>query len=171
MSLTLTFVLEVLLCLLLAVTLIYCVILERRLSNVQKSQKLLGKTVRDLNVAIGNAGNALSQLKNASGSALGDLDRKVKVARALADELSVMTASGERIAERFDQAVASHRSDPRSESEDVPQTEAEEPHVSMHTDPPQEDVREEADWGGYRTRPRSGTETLKQRLDALRTVR
>lgn len=170
MSLTLTFVLEVLLCLLLAVTLVYCVILERRLTNVQKSQQFLGKTVRDLNVAISNAGDALSQLKNASGSALGDLDRKVKVARALADELSVMTASGERIAERFDHAVAARKSEPREDAGVSEDTDtdylADRPGMNAP-----EASEENADWSGYRTRPRSGTETLKQRLDALRTVR
>lgn len=170
MSLTLTFVLEALLCLLLAVTLVYCVILERRLSNVQKSQQFLGRTVRDLNVAISNAGDALSQLKNASGSALGDLDRKVKAARALADELSVMTASGERIAERFDHAVAARKAEPREDA-DVSENAEAEYQAERADENEQEPAGSDADWSGYRTRPRSGTETLKQRLDALRTVR
>lgn len=160
MSLTLSFVLEALLCLLLAVTLIYCVVLERRLSNVQKGQQLLGRTVRDLNVAIRNAGETLSELKTASGEALGELNRRVKTARALADELSVITASGERIAERMDMAVSA-----RHESPAAPP-------------PPPSDslLQEPADGEGtmsYRSRPRtSGTpQTLMERLDALRTVR
>ncbi len=151
MSLNLSFVLEALLCLLLAVTLVYCVILERRLTNVQKGQQLLGRTVRDLNVAIRNAGEALSELKSASGSALSELNKRVKTARALADELSVITASGERIAERMDMAVSAHHDAARESREDMPQTD------------------EKPETAG-RSRPHA-QETLMERLDALRTVR
>lgn len=127
----LTFALEVVLSLLLAVTLAYCIVLERRLSAVQKGQKELGNTVRALNTAITSAGAALSALKAASGDATAELNARVREARALADELSVLTSSGERIAERMDQAVSAQKS----------------------------------------PGPASPLESMKARLDALRTVR
>lgn len=127
----LTFALEVTLSLLLAVTLAYCIVLERRLTAVQKGQKQLGNTVRELNAAITSAGAALSALRAASGDATAELNARVREARELADELSVLTASGERIAERMDQAVSAQKS----------------------------------------SAPASPLESMKARLDALRTVR
>jgi hypothetical protein len=101
----LAFFLELTLTLLLALTLVYCIVLERRLSAVQKGQQSLGNTIRRLDAAIENAGTALAALKAASSSTVEALEERIKRARALADELSLMTSSGERIAERFDRAV------------------------------------------------------------------
>lgn len=99
-------VLELILVVLLAVTLGYCVVLERRLAGVKKGQQALGQTVRELNAAIEKAGMALASLRTTSNSVSEDLNDKIRRARGLADELSVLTASGERIAERFDRAVS-----------------------------------------------------------------
>ena len=101
-----SFVLELTLVVLLTVTLGYCIVLERRLAGVKKGQQALGKTVRELNSAVDKAGAALSALKATSNNVSEDLTGKIRRARALADELSVLTASGERIAERFDRAVS-----------------------------------------------------------------
>jgi hypothetical protein len=106
MTMTLSFVLELMLTVLLAVTLLYCIVLERRLAAVRKGQDNLKGIIGELNASIGKAGAALAALKAASGNAAGTLDERIKHARALADELSLLTASGERIAERFDRAVS-----------------------------------------------------------------
>jgi hypothetical protein len=98
--------LELTLVVLLMVTLAYCVVLERKLAGVKKGQQALGRTVHDLNVAIEKAGVALSALKAATSGVGEDLNDRIHRGRALADELSLLTASGERIAERFDRAVA-----------------------------------------------------------------
>jgi phage shock protein A len=97
--------LEVLLSILLAATLIYCVVLERRLASVRKGQDGLRKMIGDLNGAIANAGASLRALKMAAGEAAETLDDRLKRARALSDELSLLTNSGERIAQRFDRAA------------------------------------------------------------------
>ena len=104
--LVIAIVLELVLVLLLIVTLLYCIVLERRLYTVHKGQQSLVKTVHELNMAIENARAALAALKAASGSVGEELDGRITRARALADELSLLTSSGERIAERFDHAVA-----------------------------------------------------------------
>jgi hypothetical protein len=103
---TLTFYLELGLEILLALTLVYCVILERRLAAVRKGQEGLKQTIGELNMAIAGAGASLRALKSAAGEAAHTLDERLKRARLHIDELSVLTTSGERIAQRMEGAAA-----------------------------------------------------------------
>ena len=105
----LTFALELGLDVLLAFTLCYCVILERRLAAVRKGQEGLSRLVGELNMAIAGAGSSLRALKAAAGEASQTLDQRLKRAQLHVDELSVLTASGERIASRMESAAASPR--------------------------------------------------------------
>ena len=105
----LTFFLELGLEFLLALTLVYCVILERRLASVRKGQEGLKKTIGELNMAIAGAGASLRALKSTAGEAAHTLDERLKRARLHIDELSVLTASGERIAQRMEGAAANPR--------------------------------------------------------------
>jgi hypothetical protein len=105
----LTFALELGLDVLLAFTLCYCVILERRLAAVRKGQEGLNRLVGELNMAIAGAGSSLRALKAAAGEAAQTLDQRLKRAQLHIDELSVLTASGERIANRMEGAAASPR--------------------------------------------------------------
>ena len=105
----LTFALELGLDVLLAFTLCYCVILERRLAAVRKGQEGLSRLVGELNMAIAGAGSSLRALKAAAGEASQTLDQRLKRAQLHIDELSVLTASGERIANRMEGAAASPR--------------------------------------------------------------
>src|SRR5579864_3340407 len=105
----LTFYLELALEVLLAFTLGYCVILERRLAAVRKGQEGLKQTIGELNMAISGAGASLRALKSAAGEAAHTLDDRLKRARLHIDELAVLTASGERIAQRMEGAAASPR--------------------------------------------------------------
>jgi hypothetical protein len=105
----LTFYLELSLEVLLALTLCYCVILERRLAAVRKGQEGLKRTIGELNMAIAGAGASLRALKSAAGEAAQTLDERLKRARLHIDELSVLTASGERIAQRMEGAAAAPR--------------------------------------------------------------
>src|SRR3954453_15430074 len=102
----LTFYLELGLAVLLAFTLCYCVILERRLAAVRKGQEGLSRTIGELNMAIWGAGASLRALKAAAGEAAQTLDERLKRARLHIDELSVLTVSGERIAQRMESAAA-----------------------------------------------------------------
>ena len=104
-----TFYLELALEVLLAFTLGYCVILERRLAAVRKGQEGLKRHIGELNMAIAGAGASLRALKTAAGEAAHTLDERLKRARLHIDELSVLTASGERIAQRMESAAATPR--------------------------------------------------------------
>ena len=106
---TLTFIVEVTLEILLAATLGYCILLERRLAAVRKGQEGLSRTIGELNMAISGAGASLRALKAAAGEAAQTLDERLKRARLHIDELSVLTVSGERIAQRMEGAAASPR--------------------------------------------------------------
>jgi len=64
---TLTFYVEIALEVLLAATLCYCIVLERRLSAVRKGQEGLSRTIGELNMAIAGAGTSLRALKSAAG--------------------------------------------------------------------------------------------------------
>ncbi len=99
---TLTFYVELSLEALLAATLIYCILLERRLAAVRKGQEGLSRTIGELNMAISGAGASLRALKSAAGEAAQTLDQRLQRARLHIDELSVLTASGERIAARME---------------------------------------------------------------------
>ena len=102
MGFDVSLVVEIVLELLLAATLVYCALLERRLSSLRKDQNALGETVTNLNSGIIRAQASLAQLKNAAAEAGGALDRSVAQARGLSDELSMMVAAGERVAARIE---------------------------------------------------------------------
>jgi hypothetical protein len=106
---TFTFVAELILEVLLAATLVYCIVLERRLAAVRKGQEGLSRTVGELNMAIAGAGASLRALKAAATDSAATLDERLKRARLHIDELSVLTASGERIAQRMESAAATPR--------------------------------------------------------------
>src|SRR6201996_6857480 len=104
---TFTFYVEIALEVLLAATLVYCVLLERRLSAVRKGQEGLHRTIGELNMAIAGAGASLRALKAAAGEAAGTLDERLKRARLHIDELAVLASSAERIADRIERGVSS----------------------------------------------------------------
>jgi hypothetical protein len=110
----LTLFVEVTLEILLAATLCYCIVLERRLAAVRKGQEGLSRTIGELNMAIAGAGASLRALKAAAGEAAQTLDERLKRARLHIDELSVLAASGERIADRMENAALSRDRAPRA---------------------------------------------------------
>jgi len=97
----LTSIIEIALSVLLVATLIYCALLERRLAGLRKGQDMLKNTIGELNEAITYAGASMRALRSAASSAGEALDERLTRARALADELSLLAASGERIADRI----------------------------------------------------------------------
>ena len=109
MHFDLNFFMELGLEVLLAFTLIYCVVLERRLAAVRRGQEGLKTHIGELNMAISGAGASLRALKVAANEAAGTLDERLKRARLHIDELSVLTASGERIAQRMEGAATAPR--------------------------------------------------------------
>jgi len=101
----LDFYLELSLCLLLMLTLVYCIVLERRLNSVRKGQDGLKSTMADLNGTIAAAGASLRALKTAAAEAGMQLDGRLSKASALKEELDIITGSAERIAQRLERAA------------------------------------------------------------------
>ncbi|HEY2032325.1 MAG TPA: DUF6468 domain-containing protein [Rhizomicrobium sp.] len=86
---------------LLLATIVYCAILERRLSALRKGQDGLKDTIAKLNDAIVAAGSSMRMLKSTAAGAAETLDERISRGRSIADELSILTSAGERIAERM----------------------------------------------------------------------
>jgi len=105
-TLPVSLIVEITLGVLLAATLFCCMRLETRLRHLRDDQTTLSSTVRALNGAIGAAQASLAGLRTAATEADETLGRKVKSARGLADELSLLTSAGERIANRMETARA-----------------------------------------------------------------
>jgi hypothetical protein len=99
---TLTLAVEIALTALLAATLGYCIVLERRLRALRNGQDGLKSTIAALNTAIAGAGTAMRTLKASAGQTIETMEDRLSRARNLVDELSVLCSSGERIAERFE---------------------------------------------------------------------
>lgn len=105
MTSLLTLVFESGLCILLAATLVYCVVLERRLKAVRQGQESLNAMIGDLNASLATAGASLRAMQTAAGTVGEQLDKKVASARAAIDELGLVTASAERIAQRMERTI------------------------------------------------------------------
>jgi Flp pilus assembly protein TadB len=105
MTFTLTLAVELALSVLLAATLIYCALLEKRLKAVRQGQQQMKSTIDSLNASLATAGASLRALQAAAGTIGETLDRKLSLARSTIDELSLVTASGERIASRMERSV------------------------------------------------------------------
>ena len=108
LTMNLSLIVEIGLSVLLLATIVYCAILERKLSALRKGQDGLKDTIAKLNEAIVAAGSSMRMLKSAAAGAADALDERIARGRGLADELSILTASGDRIAERMaDRSAAS----------------------------------------------------------------
>ena len=101
-DLPLSMILELTLAVLLVPTLVCCFSVERRLKRLRQDQDSLKGTVIALNTAIVSANAGVARLREAASEADKSLGGKVTSARALVDELSLLTAACERIATRME---------------------------------------------------------------------
>jgi len=111
---TLTLVVELILTALLAATLFYCIVLERKLAALRSGQDGLKKTLASLNGAVAAASTSMLTLKSTASEITQTLDDRLGHARGLADELGVLCGSGERIVQRFDREI-DNRAVPKSD--------------------------------------------------------
>lgn len=93
--------LEALVCVLLAATIGYCAMLDRRLRAMRSGQDGLRDLIRDLSGTTEQALAAIGRLKEASDVTGQTLGEQVKRARALGDELALMIEAGNDIADRL----------------------------------------------------------------------
>jgi hypothetical protein len=106
MTMNVSLIVELALSALLLCTIVYCAILERKLSALRSGQDGLKQTIAQLNESIVAAGSSMRMLKSTAAGAADALDERIARGRNIADELSILTASGERIAERMDRNAA-----------------------------------------------------------------
>ena len=98
-------ILETLVAVLLIVTVIYCYVLNRRLASLRDSQAEMVQLLDDFAVAMEKAQSGVSELRQASASIGEELQQRVSAARALSDELRVMTQSGDDLANRLEKGL------------------------------------------------------------------
>ncbi|MDP6876711.1 MAG: DUF6468 domain-containing protein [Alphaproteobacteria bacterium] len=97
--------LDGLVAILLLVTVVYCLVLNHRLTALRGNQGEMRKLLADFTAATQAAETSVNHLKMASDHAGAALDQKITDARALADELSSITQSGGRLAERIESGL------------------------------------------------------------------
>jgi Domain of unknown function (DUF6468) len=103
-DLPLSMIIELALTVLLAATLVCCFSLDRRIKRLRTDQQSLDGTVHALNAAVIGASASVAKLRAAAAEADKTLGGKVSSARALVDELQLLTAACERIATRMESA-------------------------------------------------------------------
>ncbi len=97
--------LDVVVAVLLAVTIGYCVVLYRRLNQLRASQGEMSSAVKGFGAATERAQAGLLTLKTTGTELSGVLQERIDEARALNDDLSVLTDSGNRLADRLDDSL------------------------------------------------------------------
>jgi len=100
-AMNLSLIVELVLSVLLLATIVYCALLERRLAALRSGQDGLKATIAQLNEAIVSASSSMRMLKTAAGAAAETLNERIARGRSLADELALLTATGDRIADRI----------------------------------------------------------------------
>ncbi len=104
-------ILNIAVILLLVPTIIYAVILNRRLSALRRSREELAKVVNSFNEATMRAEAGIPKLKKATTEANHTLKDRVEKAQTLRDDLAFMIERAEELANRLEGAVRSARSE------------------------------------------------------------
>ena len=97
---------------LLAVTIGYCVILNRKLKALRRNEEALAQVVAGLNEAAARAEAGVGHLRKAGEEVGGSLSEKMEDARALYDELTFMGERGDRVVARLDSSMTRARAVP-----------------------------------------------------------
>ena len=125
-------ILDALVAILLAATIFYCAMLDRRLKALRSGQDGFKATIDQLNTATARAEISIGQLKQVSGDAGSGISEQHEKARAVIDELSVMIASGNNLADRLSQ---DRSFEPKMDRNDRALPQAEKKVVSFIADP------------------------------------
>ena len=91
---------------LLAVTIGYCILLDKRLRAVRQDEMVMRKTVTDLSVATERAERAIDALKHTVGDCDRTLGERLKAAERYANDLEDQIRSGDEVLDRITRIVA-----------------------------------------------------------------
>ncbi len=108
---TISTILDVVVILLLLPTIVYAVVLNRKLSALRKSREELSKVVNSFNEATMRAEAGIPKLKKATTEANHTLKDRVEKAQTLRDDLAFMIERAEELAARLEGAVRAARSE------------------------------------------------------------
>ena len=86
---------ELLVAILLAVTIGYCVVVNRKLEQLRSEQSDMRSVIRDLSAATGQAENAIATLRSTAGTAEETLTARIDGAAELNAQLAVALEQGE----------------------------------------------------------------------------
>lgn len=100
---------EAVVAVLLAVTIGYCFVLNRRLGRLRADKAALAELIKGLNQATTRAEEGVFQLRSISQSAEEALKAEISRARAMSDELALITEAGGNLADRIENGLASAR--------------------------------------------------------------
>lgn len=106
---TVALALDSVIALLLVATIVYCVILNRRLGELRGNQGEFIKLIESFNAATERAQASISELREVGEEKGATLDSRVETARALCDDLVFLVERGSRLADRLE--GASHTRD------------------------------------------------------------
>lgn len=111
MNMTTGMILDVVVIVLLIPTIVYAVILNRRLSALRRSREELSKVVNSFNEATMRAEAGIPKLKKATTEANHTLKERVDKAQTLRDDLAFMIERAEELAGRLEGAVRAARAE------------------------------------------------------------
>ena len=94
---------------LLIATMSYCLRLNNRLESIRGADQELQKLLGAFNVTTETARQGISELRALSETRGRALDEAIVKAQKLADELSIMTDSGNRLADRLDKGFSNRQ--------------------------------------------------------------
>ena len=105
MTLSVEFGVEILLIILLAVTIGYCFVLDRKFKKLRHSQGSFESLLGEFGRATERAATSVETLRTACDELCRELDGKLEAGRSLGDELTQITQSGESVARRIEASV------------------------------------------------------------------
>lgn len=104
-------VLDIIVAILLAATIAYAVVLNKRIGQLRSNRDDLAKLIAAFNEATQRAEAGIQRLKRTAEEAGGSLQERVEKAQSLRDDLAFMTERADAMANRLENAVRSSKSD------------------------------------------------------------
>ncbi len=114
-----SFVVDGVVAVLLAVTIGYAIVLNRRLKAMKDEQAVMGRLISSLNQATAKAQEGIYELRSVAQTTEEGLKREINRARALTDELQLITEAGNNLAKKIEKGlVGRNRPDDSARSDD-----------------------------------------------------
>ena len=106
---TYAFFLDALIAILLVATIVWCVLLNRRLAGLRRHQSELAGLIAELNMATERAEAGIAELKHNAEAAGATLQSSIERAQRLNDDLTYLSERSSRLVDRLDHSTRSTR--------------------------------------------------------------